>query len=755
VYLTECPFPGAKTSIIPPMDLSHFQTLFPLGSHLCREPMPSMSELKHDMELLKRQGFNLVKLQENWAYDEPIEGQIDLSKYEELIEYAVRLDLGVYLGLTCEQAPAWLWRKHPGCRMVGRDGLPIAYEAQMTLPADGKPGPCFDEPGAMADQLRFIRRLVEILGRFENLVVWNTWQEVAYWSERLAGQHVCYCEHTLEHFRRWLAAKYADLDGLNRAWKTRYGDWASVQPDRAATGRECLPQDVDWFYFMDNEHPAATLRARADAIQGADPLKRPVFAHLGGPVIGSGRHWTYARCQDFLGSSCYPAWFPHHPWDDAANRPEAARPLQRQDSLAAEMSFVALTYDQVRSCNPPGSPVWAAEFQGGPVSTGFHKGRIPSPGDIRRWMLTAVASGVTAISFWVSRAEITGAEVNGFSLLDSEGDASDRFMEASRIGQALNKHADLFGAPTLERAAVAVLVHEANYQFCASMTLGGEHLGYSTRGWHRLLWELGFLVDFLEVQELDALYAQDYKVIILPFPLSLSEEVVHKLARFVENGGNLISEAAPGRLNEHAFANRGEMSSAARNLFGVKQSGFQMVREPGSGDRWSPQERTWGEYLEPAILEGCGFMDGHRLRANVYIETFEPVDCQAFLAYGEAAAGCVRNFGKGRAWLLGTYVGHNGTAYRDPASRDFIRQLLNECKVRPPHPGGLLLRKRKLPGKEAWILTNPTGVVLGESVDISGWSSVSDLLGEAVERNGKSVHLAVKGLDVKVLILEM
>ncbi len=217
-----------------------------------------MPGLKHDMELLKRQGFNLVKLQENWAYDEPIEGQIDLSKYEELIEYAARLDLGVYLGLTCEQAPAWLWRKHPGCRMVGRNGLPIAYEAQMTLPADGKPGPCYDHPGAMADQLCFIRRLVEVLGHFENLVVWNTWQEVAYWSEHLAGQSVCYCEHTLEHYRRWLAGKYGDLDGLNRAWNTHYGDWESVQPDRTATGHECLPQDIDWFYFMDNEHPAAT-----------------------------------------------------------------------------------------------------------------------------------------------------------------------------------------------------------------------------------------------------------------------------------------------------------------------------------------------------------------------------------------------------------------------------------------------------------------------------------------------------------------
>jgi beta-galactosidase len=751
------------------MDINRFRTLFPLGSHLCREPMPSMSELKHDMELLKRHGFNLVKLQENWAYDEPEEGQVDLSKYEELIEYAGRLDLGVYLGLTCEQAPAWLWRKNPGCRMVRRDGLPVAYEAQMTLPADGKPGPCYDDPGAMADQLRFMRRLVEILGRFENLVVWNTWQEVAYWSERLAGQHVCYCEHTLEHFRRWLAEKYTDLDGLNRAWKTRYGDWASVQPDRTATGRECLPQDVDWFYFMDNEHPAATLRQRASTIREADPLKRPVFAHLGGPVIGSGRHWTYARCQDFLGSSCYPAWFPLHPWDDAA-----APPLLRQDSLASEMSFVALTYDQIRSCNPPGSPVWAAEFQGGPVSTGFHKGRVPSPGDMRRWMLTAVASGVTAISFWVTRAEIAGAEVNGFSLLDSapgisgKGDASERFIEASRIGMALNRHADLFGTPTLERANTAILVNETNYQFCASMTQGGDHLAYSTRGWHRLLWELGYPVDFLEVQELDEAYAQDYQVIVMPFPLSLSEEVVEKLSRYVLNGGNLISEAAPGRLDEHAYANRGELSPGARRLFGVEQAAFQMVREPvlrfaepgsaslqtGSEGRWSPPERTWGEYLEATVLESAGPFSGYRLRANAYVETFLPVDSQSFLAYGKAAAGCVRKHGKGRAWLLGTHVGHNGTAYRDPDTWASIQKLFAECGVRPSHPGHLLLRKRRLPGKEAWILSNPTGAGLVETLDISGWRSATDLLGEAFDRDGSSVRLAVESLDVRVLILE-
>src|SRR5258707_11142281 len=160
------------------MNKSGFARLFPLGSHLCREPMPHMSELKQDMENLRQHGFNLVTLQEHWAVDEPIEGHYDFSRYSELIEHAARLDMGVYMALTCEQAPAWLWRKHPECRMVGRNGLPIAYTAEATLPGDGKPGPCFDHPGAMADQLRFIQQLDHALGHYENVVLWNTWQEI-------------------------------------------------------------------------------------------------------------------------------------------------------------------------------------------------------------------------------------------------------------------------------------------------------------------------------------------------------------------------------------------------------------------------------------------------------------------------------------------------------------------------------------------------------------------------------------------------
>ncbi len=736
------------------MNTDTFTTIFPLGSHLCREPMPPMTEMKHDMELLKKQGFNLVKLQENWMIDEPVEGCCDFSRYEELIAHAAKLDMGVYLGLTCEQAPHWLYEKHPDCRMVGRDGRTIVYESPTTLPADGKPGPCYDHPGAMADQLRFIRKLVETLGRFENLVVWNTWQEIGYWSDHWVGNSVCFCPNTLAAWRAWLTERYGDLDALNRAWNARYPSFAAIQPSRSMPSRQPQSVDLAWQTFMDNVQIANTLKARAAAIRAADPLKRPVFAHKGGPAYASGQDWNYARSQDFLGSSCYPPWFGMHGWDDGGTRP-----YTREHALSTEAWSVAYAFDHIRSANRGkgcvgGAPVWAAEFQGGPISTGFQKGRVPSADDMRRWMLSAVGSGVTAISFWVTRAEIMVAEQNGFSLLDSAGDTTPRFEEAGRIGRALNAHAELFAQPTMQPAKVGILVNESNYQLCTHLAQGGENLAYSTRGWWRLLWDLNIPCDLLSVDH-DLESASKYAVLILPFPLSLSEAVAARLAAYVEAGGCLISEAAPGRINEEGFCNRGELSPTLAALFGVRQSSFTMVREPDGGAHWSPPERTWGEYLDAQMLDGAGPLAGHKLRANVYLEAFEPMaDTEPVMKAGGDVAGVRRRVGKGQAWLLGTYVGHSGTAYRDPAIHAAVRTMLAAVGVTPEHEGKLIVRKRVTSGKEGWFFLNPTGEAVTEKIVLNGWRRVRDLFGQPVPVAGEKIELTVAPLDVQVLILE-
>lgn len=734
--------------------LQKFQQRFYLGSHLAREPMPPMSELKRDMETLKNNGFNLIKLQVQWAPCEPEEGEFNFSKYEDLIAHAQGLDLDVYIGATLEQAPPWLFEKYPDCRMVGKDGTPIAHIAQSPMPADGKPGPCFDHPDAAAAQQRFLTALVKTLGKFDNVTVWNTWQEIGYWPDRLVGQPVCYCEHTMTAFRGWLKAKYGSLENLNDEWNTTYARWEYIQPSRNYLQRFTLPQDVNWQYFMENPKITHVLKQRASVIRENDSLERPIFSHLGSWNYGSGKDWNYARSQDFLGSSSYPAsnWGEFNDWDDSLHR-QAGNFTREQALLEEVWRMIALRFDYLRSCNVPGHPIWAAEFQGGPVSTGLHKGRVPSADDMRRWMLSVVGSGATTISFWVTRAEIAAAEVNGFSLLDSVGDSTPRFAEAARVGKALIKHQDLFALPTASDAEVAIFINEDNYELCANINNGEKHLEFSTRGWHRLLWDANIAVDFVEASVLAQTDLSKYQAIIVPFPMSIADTLLDKLGRYVESGGNLISEAGIARLSENAYANRGEISQRASELFGVKSQSFTMVREPDGSRRWSPQERTWGEYLDAAVLEGSDDLQGESTAANVYIQTFVPINSAPCLNYGKEVAGTVRNLGKGKAWLLGTYVGHNGTAYRNENTHNFVRKLMSLCGVNASAMGDLLVRKRKIDDKEAWILTNPTEHPVTQDLNIASWATATDLFDKPFTIKNQTIQVTVDSLDVQVVLL--
>ena len=114
----------------------------------------------------------------------------------------------------------------------------------------------------------------------------------------------------------------------------------------------------------------------------------------------------------------------------------------------------------------------------------------------------------------------------------------------------------------------------------------------------------------------------------------------------------------------------------------------------------------------------------------------------------------VREAGQGKAWLLGTCLGHSGTAYRSPQPHSFVHLLLEACGVQPVHEGKLKIRKRAIRGKEAWFFTNPAGEPVTETVDV-GSAQVEDLLGDPVQQEGSRVTLTVDGLDVRVLIVRV
>src|SRR5262245_2037911 len=455
--------------------------IFPYGTHVYREPSLPLEQLRQDFPLLKRLGFNMIKVQEVWAADEPREGAIDLAKVTQVVADAKQNGLVVYFGVTMETAPAWLWKKYPDARLVYNTGEAHNDPTQYVLPADGKPGPCWHHPGAREAGTRFIETIGREIGKFDNIQVWNVWQEIGFWPMRRGLLGFCFCPYTLAEFRKWLQQRYPSLKSLNEAWKTAFADWSEVSPPRLFPQ---VPPTIDWRYFMDDVYLSDALRWKAEAFRQSDPKRRPILAHTGSPNIGSTADWRHAEAVDIFGSSAYPAWTAFSQWDADGTRD--GQPLPKWPALHHELwENIMMRFDYVRSASREGN-FWTAELQGGPIVTGLNRGRIPEPADIRRWVLGCLAAGSRGICFWNHRTEIFRQESYGFGLLDLQGDQTPRADEAGRLGRAISSRASLFAQGECPRPQVALVMNEDLWHFAEGSTSNiKDHLLHTIRGIYR------------------------------------------------------------------------------------------------------------------------------------------------------------------------------------------------------------------------------------------------------------------------------
>lgn len=91
---------------------------------------------------------------------------------------------------------------------------------------------------------------------------------------------------------------------------------------------------------------------------------------------------------------------------------------------------------------------------------------MPDHGDIRRWVLGALAVGPRGI--WNHRTEPFWGEAHGFGLLQMTGNSTERAEEAGRIGRAIADNADLFARGEHPRSAVAMILDERLWHLLCS-----------------------------------------------------------------------------------------------------------------------------------------------------------------------------------------------------------------------------------------------------------------------------------------------
>src|SRR5262249_22439546 len=142
------------------------------------------------------------------------------------------------------------------------------------------------------------------------------------------------------------------------------------------------------------------------------------------------------------------------------------------------------------------------------------------------------------------------------------------------------------------------------------------------------------------------------KALILPFPLILSQHMVEGLATYVRNGGILVSEACPGRFDNYGIGFKGDMAPGVVDLFGATDAGVFLIREPGSGAKWTNWEYGPRDVKEFQNLSGVGEWSNESVFPAFYLQTFAPKSAQPILMYGAQVAGCVNTYGKGQAYLV-------------------------------------------------------------------------------------------------------
>ncbi len=684
------------------------------GVEFFRYPGPDTDELKRDLDRFAADGFNYVRVQQSWAYEEPRPEEYDFSKTREIVEYASSRGLCVILTLCLENAPAWLYLENDVYQRNAY-GEPVRHTIPYPIPADGKPGPCFDNPNAINAAERFTEAFVTEFARYGAVRGWAVWQEAhsgAMCDER-HGADYCWCKHTAAAFVEWLRAKYKTLDAANRALLTNYGRWEHIMPPYAFHGAKMTPLFTEYAGFL-RWRIGRIAAWKRELVRRFDPEKRPVMCHTVLSMVSGrlGGCWAddlvIAREMDVFGASIYPS-VTHGGWNDVTS--------------------IMYVMDSAR-CAAGDRPNWAAELQAGRPASLLWRGEPPEKRDIVNWGAACVARGVKGLVWWAYREETFCQEAFGFGMLDRRGEPFEWYPEICRFNRFLLANRDILISAKPQRSRVAIAVNHLDH--ILTYARGVEELtGSSTAGLYRALVSRGVYPDFVWTEQACEGKLGDYSAVLLPLPVSMSEAYARALGEYAANGGVLISE---GYLAAHD-----EMSNAQLTVPGC---GLDVVFGCREETLFGASNRGYA-----AKLTGCGDLSGLSVASVYCSQSYTLTTGESILTDGRRVFGVGNRFGKGKTYLIGTLFSQL------PENEPLLERLLELAGIAFRTPGKPLIQRLSAQNGEFVTVYNPSGETVSVSLDTPEGMALRCIYGSA-KPDGGSVRVVLPALSSACVVFE-
>ena len=354
-----------------------------------------------------------------------------------------------------------------------------------------------------------------------------------------------FTEALVSHFkdhpalRGWVLINEPGVEGVlpeEPYTQSRFASWKQAHPhaDKTPEGYPALVHfDTERFLLAYN---TATLYHIAERIRAVDPdHELHVNNHQIFKNVAEYDFPAWRQFLDSLGASAHPSW--HFGYFD------------RRRFTAA----MAANCDIIRSGAGP-LPWWVTELQGGNNTYSAFKPFCPSPGELVKWVWTALGNGAKGVLFWTLNPRSVGGEAGEWSLLDMQGGLSPRARAVEEMTSALAEHEDLFAGAEPCLSPVTVLYCRESLWAEKQVQLGdpsdrdyeGRQEGgvmKSAVAMYEILLENGVKPQLGEMSEYD--WSKDSyagKCIILAGQVCIPRRYYPLIRHFVKKGGKLFVE---------------------------------------------------------------------------------------------------------------------------------------------------------------------------------------------------------------------
>lgn len=612
----------------------------PFGAVYFRKSNPPREDWEQDYKTAGEDGLNVFRHWFMWSAIERRPGHYDWDDYDRQMDLAARNGIKTIIAELSHTVPDWAYRKFGHARQIRMDGSPLR---SLMGPSASVGGFANNNGGAGALSMNcaevrqavgsFLTALAERYKGHPALLGYDIWNEVNYAAD------VDYSDHAKAAYRKWLKEKYGDLESLADAWyRYSYADWDDIEPPHEIAA---YAENLDWLEFK-RQNFYDQMQFKIDTIRAIDPDGLIAAHGVGGAIPNMAANgcddWLAASKVELYGLTWVPSRRGFKPW---------------QNFFGPDLTRAAARGKKWWHAERPGGPLW---LQPQVVGRDKEDGRVMDPEDIRLLTMISFAAGATGVLNLRYRPLLDGPLFGAFGSYGMDGSRTPRSDMASALAKWANapQQKELFAARPVKGDIGLLVIPEAqawdyllNHRHCP------ETYREAMWGAYRGFFDNGIQADWVHIDDIDR-----YDAIYAPYPIMLTVNHAHKLSRWVETGGKLVSEACIGYFGDRGKVGTVQPNHGLDRVFGALENEVEFMPDIGGRIRFT--------YADAPVVGG-GFLQSYTPTGGIE---------RGLFADGRVAV-IENTHGNGRTLLVGT---HPGVGYFKGASgenRHYFAQVFS------------------------------------------------------------------------------